>query len=510
MLCLSPRTFCTTFVLCLPATGALADLTAAEVWDDWKAYMASAGYELSLTETRGAGEITLSDLTMRTELGEDAGDGVVDIDFGTVRFVEQGDGTVAIELTPQNEIAMEFAPEEGETVNVTVSYTQTDHSMIASGDPSALTYSYDAAAIAMSLSSLTVDGTPIGQDVAKFDITMTDVAYVTETGVDVVRSIAQTMSAAGLGYDLRFADPEGEGSVDLKGAMQGVAFAGAGALPLDTDTQDLNAMLNDGFAFGGTFSAASGNYDMSFSGPDGAGTVNSTSQGAELEVAMGPEGLTYDVLQRDVAMNVLMTEFPLPLSFSAAEIGTGIQMPLQKSPDEQGFGLVVTLRDFAVSDMIWGLVDPQGQLPRDPATLVVDLSGTAKVLFDFLDPAQATVLEQTGAMPGELNTLSLNALTLDVAGAKLTGSGDFTFDNSDLTTFDGVPRPEGALDLSLVGGNGLLDKLVNMGLVPQDQAMGARMMMGLFAVPGAGADTLNSKIEVNGEGHVLANGQRIR
>lgn len=40
--------------------------------------------------------------------------------------------------------------------------------------------------------------------------------------------------------------------------------------------------------------------------------------------------------------------------------------------------------------------------------------------------------------------------------------------------------------------------------------MGARMMMGLFAVPGEGEDTLNSKIEVNGEGHVLANGQRIR
>ena len=39
--------------------------------------------------------------------------------------------------------------------------------------------------------------------------------------------------------------------------------------------------------------------------------------------------------------------------------------------------------------------------------------------------------------------------------------------------------------------------------------MGARMMMGLFAVPGEGEDTLKSKIEVNDEGHVLANGQRL-
>ena len=57
---------------------------------------------------------------------------------------------------------------------------------------------------------------------------------------------------------------------------------------------------------------------------------------------------------------------------------------------------------------------------------------------------------------------------------------------ADLTTFDGMPRPEGALDLELTGGNTLLDTLVAMGLLPEEQAMGARMMLGLFARPGAG------------------------
>jgi len=49
-----------------------------------------------------------------------------------------------------------------------------------------------------------------------------------------------------------------------------------------------------------------------------------------------------------------------------------------------------------------------------------------------------------------------------------------------------------------------------MGLVAEEQAMGARMMMGLFAVAGADEDTLNSKIEVNEQGQVFANGQRLR
>ena len=55
-----------------------------------------------------------------------------------------------------------------------------------------------------------------------------------------------------------------------------------------------------------------------------------------------------------------------------------------------------------------------------------------------------------------------------------------------------------------------MDKLVAMGLLPQDQAMGARMMLGLFARPGEGEDTLVSKIEVSGDGAISANGQRLQ
>jgi hypothetical protein len=70
--------------------------------------------------------------------------------------------------------------------------------------------------------------------------------------------------------------------------------------------------------------------------------------------------------------------------------------------------------------------------------------------------------------------------------------------------------PAGTINLMLVGGNGLLDTLVSMGLVPEDQAMGARMMLGLFARPGDGADTLVSEITFQEDGAILANGQRIR
>ena len=107
--------------------------------------------------------------------------------------------------------------------------------------------------------------------------------------------------------------------------------------------------------------------------------------------------------------------------------------------------------------------------------------------------------------PGTLEEVKVNALQLTLAGAELTGDGEFVFDNS-----IGIPMPSGIANFMLVGGNGLLDKLVGMGFVPDEQAMGARMMMGLFARPGDGPDTLVSTIEVNEDGSVLANGQRIK
>lgn len=507
---LSTLTRSTAIALCLPGSAAFADLTGADVWEDWKSYMTSAGYAVSGAEASSGSALTVTGVSMSMDLGDDAGEGTVAITLETLRFVEQSDGSVSIELPAQTSILLNMEPESDDDVVARINFNQTDPVMTVTGAPGDLTYTYGAQAASMVMSGLTVNGLPVPEDVAKVAVTLSDIAYVTQTTVDTMRTLAQDITIASIDYDFAFTDPEGEGSFKMLGAMQGVAMDGTGELPLEGDPQDLNAMLSAGLDFSGTFTSTGGNYDLTFTGPDGSGTANSVSEGGDFGFAMSADGLQYDVAQRNVDFNMLVTEFPLPLSISAAEMGTSISMPVQKSSDPQDFGLGVTLSDFTMSDMIWGLFDPSGQLPRDPATLLVELSGQAKVLFNFLDPTQAAILETTGAAPGEINALTLNTLELDALGARLTGAGAFTFDNSDMVTFDGVPRPAGALDLRLVGGNGLLDKLVTMGLVPEDQAMGARMMMGLFAVPGDTPDTLNSRIEVNDQGHVLANGQRIR
>ena len=497
-------------MLAVSVTGSHADVTAADVWADWQDYMASTGYAVTGNEAASGSDLTVTDMVMSVDFEDETGTTKVRIVMDEVMFAGNADGSVTIRLPEASAFDIETAGAEGEDVKITVDYAQAAPQMTATGDPGDVTYDYSADTVTMRLSNLNVDGVILTEEIAKFLVTMNTVGYRTRISAGDVRTLDQSMQASSLEYDIRFTDPAGEGNFALAGSMDGLGFEGDGTLPLETNPEDLNAMLNDGFAFAGTFTTTGGQYDLNFKGPDGSGTINSTSTGAKLDLAMDPSGIAYAVEQAGLAVNMLLTELPLPISFSAATTAVDMRIPVQKSTEEQDFGMVVTLRDFAMSDMIWSIFDPAAQLPRDPATIVVDLTGKAKVLFDILDPAQAAILEQADAAPGELNALTLNTLEVDAVGAKLTGSGDFTFDNSDLVTFDGMPRPQGALDLTLVGGNALIDKLNAMGLLPEEQAMGARMMLGLFAVPGGAEDTLTSKIEVNEAGHVLANGQRLR
>ncbi|MCV6591878.1 MAG: DUF2125 domain-containing protein, partial [Silicimonas sp.] len=192
-----------------------------------------------------------------------------------------------------------------------------------------------------------------------------------------------------------------------------------------------------------------------------------------------------------------------PMTFKMDEQSGRLKMPVVPGEAKQDFALVMALKGLEIDPFVWSMIDPGGQLPRDAATLVIDTAGEVILTEDIFDPEYAE--SAPSAPPGSIEALDVNEIRLSVAGAELTGDGALTFNNA-----MGIPMPIGAVNMMLKGGNGLLDKLVAMGLIPEEQAMGARMMTGMFARPGDGPDTLVSTIEMKEDGSILANGQRIK
>lgn len=491
------------------ASPVAADVTGPQVWADWQAYMRGFGYEMTGTESQSGGTLTVTDVSMTVDMPE--GEGSFAITLPRLGFVDNSDGSVTVELPDLMPMTFDVNPPEGEPARGTVNYAQTAPAMVVTGDPDDMTYTYSAEAVDVTLAALEVEGEPVTADMLSLAMRIADVSSVTRMQIGEMRSYTQDMSAAELTYDVAFVAPEeeGGGTGSLKGRMQGLEVDGTGDLPKATDATDMTAMVEAGMNVSGSFRYAAGGTDINLQSPDGPLVGTTASEGGTIAVAMGPDGLVYDVSQANVSIEMAQVpDLPFPLSLQMAKSALNLTMPLSAGEEPQDFAFGFTLGDFTVTDAIWNLFDPAGQLPRDPATIALDLTGKARMLVDMMDP-EATAALGPDTAPGELRALDVNNLLVAAVGARLTGSGGFTFDNSDTETFDGMPRPQGALDIRVEGANALIDKLVQMGLLPEEQAQGARMMMGLFGVP-QGEDVLTSTIEINEQGQILANGQRLQ
>lgn len=487
---------------------AWADLTADQVWADWKAYLGGMGYEVTGAENRSGNMLTISGMSMAMQFPE--AEGALTVTLPEMTLTDQGDGTVRIGLPEEFPISFMVTPEGEGPVKGTVNYLNRNMSMVVSGSPEDMTYAYSADQVTVSLASLEADGEPMPDGALAVLMDITGVAGTSQMKIGAMRDMVQSFTADGLSYALSFDDPETDDAGTFNGTLSGISYAGSGTIPTDFDAANFSNMLKSGFAFDGTLSYTAGNGSMNGTGDGETFAFSSKSQGGDFRIAMDASHVVYDLTSNGAEISVTTQELPFPVDLAMAKSGFKLDIPVQAGDAPQPFGLGMNLTDFTMSDMIWGMFDPVGALPRDPATIAVDLTGTATVLVDFLDPAVAETLEATGAAPGELNTLKINQLLVSMVGAKLSGTGEFEFDNSDFESFDGMPAPSGVANLTLVGANALLDKMIAMGFVSEDDAMGARMMMGMLAVPGDAPDTLNSKIEINKQGHVIANGQRIK
>jgi len=490
----------------ISGSAAMADVTPQQVWEDWQAYFSGFGYEVEAVTEQSGDTLSVRDLSMNMPMPE--AEGNLEIVIPELGFTDNGDGTVSITMPETLPIRVMAADDEGQAFESVIEYRSSGFEMLVSGDADRMTYTYSATSSTLELTEVTADGEPVEFGTAS--MTMSDMAGTSVMSSGDLRELTQEFTSGEVLYALDVTDPETGGRMTAQGSYDSLGYAGTGTLPDSMNSTDMAAMLDAGFSMDGTFEVGAGSGTMSFDENGDTFKTVSTSGGGDFGVSMDAGKLSYSGATTDIEMTVETNQLPFPVQFASQKLGFEMTTPVSKGDEPQDFAGSFTLSEFTMSEAIWAMFDPAQQLPRDPATVDIDLTGKARLLFDLLDPEQAEALEDMEEAPAELNALTLNRLTVRLAGAELTGEGDFTFDNSDLESFDGLPAPLGALDLQLVGGNGLLDKLVAMGLIPQDQASGVRMMMGLFARPGDGEDTLVSRIEVNEEGHVLANGQRLK
>lgn len=481
------------------ASPALADLTAEQVLEDQLKQMRAYGIEPKVTnQSSSGGTLVVEGISFAIEVPE----ATMRFEMGGGTFTEQGDGTVQITYPAEIPVTLNGTA-EGEDFAFEMLMTQSNTVAIVSGTPEEIRYDFTSDSFGVSEFKFLAP-----EEMTEIDMSVSFVAngisgFGEFVGGGEIRDYTADYSVESVSASISAAPEQEEGRFDLSMAIQSLGAKYSGRIAPQDLMASLAQSIEAGNAVDGSFTHGPLSYKVMVDAPDGKVDANIETASGTFDFAMGEDGLSYGGTGTNTSMTLAGTMMPLPpLTIKIAESEGRVSFPVVPSEDEQDFGLRIAYQGLEVDPMLWGMIDPAGNLPRDPANIVLDVSGVLTLLMDVFDPE---VMAQMAGIPGEINSLDLNELLITLAGAELTGDGAFTFDNS-----SGLPAPEGVANLMLNGGNTLLDTLVSMGLIPEEQAMGARMMMGLFAQPGQGDDSLVSTIEVKADGSVLANGQRIR
>jgi hypothetical protein len=494
----------TALALILPATASLAQVTPEEVWQNWQAMSTAAGQELTVGSAVRNGdvlEVSGVVVTYKDDLGS-----TFSAMIDKLQFADNGDGTVKVTMSESYPMDLVFAPTEDGPSSIKLTINQPGVEITAAGSAAETKYDFNAPTVAVVLNEVRDEtGTALNTK-GTLVLSETLASYVVTTTGET-STLDSSFTAKALALDLSGSGQDGVGEgvftvavTDLSGATKGT-FLGAEIMA------NMANALNSGFTTDSTFSFGAMSFNADVTDESGPFKLAATATGGGFVLAVDKARVNYGSSLNGASITVSGPEIPFPeVNVGFAESAFNVLIPASRSDVPQDFAFLTKVVDLTISEDVWGLFDPGAALSREPATFILDAKGTGRWLADIMDPAyQTDGLEP----PGELSSLDLTQFLVKAAGAEVGATGGLTFDNTDLESFDGLPAPTGQINVTIKGVNTLIDNLIAMGLLPDDQAMGFRMMLGMFTRPGAGGDEVTSLIEFK-DGGLFANGQRLQ
>ena len=223
----------------LVATGAFADLAAEDVWEDWKTYTTSFGYEVTGEETRSGDTLTITGIVMQAS--DDTLGSAAQATIDQIVLQEQADGTVTIDLPGIVPFEMTAPNELGGSTRVSMDYRQTGSDIVASGTSDAIDYTYSFDTVSLQTTGFEVNGEVLPPETNAIDVTINALTGTSQMTLDSLRRYVQNLQANSVSYTLSTTEAATGSKSDISGQFQDIKFEGSGAVPLrDVDSFDIS------------------------------------------------------------------------------------------------------------------------------------------------------------------------------------------------------------------------------------------------------------------------------
>ena len=484
-----------------------AELSVDQVWDDIVKRTKSSGYKVSTIQSRSDRMLVLSKLNLRHENLDEGYS--LNVNLGDMHLIPNNDGSVT--LSPSNTIAWDFLFLDAERDTMTVKLIQRTKnlSIVASGTVGQISYDYSAERIDLVFDEFELRRDKMRSDEADLRISLLDVIGKSEITGDALLETLSSFSAKNIDFMVLFAPKEEPYEGTWKTRLSNVAFASAGQVPDGISLQDVSSALSAGYNNSSVFEFEAGETDVSFNSGSQGFVFESSSTGGTASNTIAMKGLKSTSEIRSVKFSSSGDLLPFPLKALLGSLALRANLPVMPLPEQQAFVLNLELNELFLSEAVWNAFDPLNDLPHDPISLNLDVQGVMLLLKNVLGSGMSKADLNDFTAIASIVSLSFKSLMFSGFGAEVLAQGEFEFDNEDLKTFGGMPRPEGWANVKLMGINGFLEKAVKMGLIGSQQAMGAQMAIGMFALP-IGNDMTQTEVAIDKNGSVFANGQKLR
>lgn len=479
-------------LLLMLATPGHAQLTPEALWQGWQAVARESGQSLDAAADRAGDTLILRDLRGRAERQGT----LAESRLAWVRLTARPDGSVHVAMAPEVAVTTRFTDAGGQDGRIEMRLVQEAAEIVARGAPDAIEQVFTATRVAITEFAFTLDG-------ARQDVELTaearDLRSVQTTapgGAGGGLSGQGAGRAGWLAFDLSAAArAPREDSLRLAARIEAADWSFTVDGPADAAQPALEFDLRHGALFAMA--------DLRSGVPREAARGEIRAAGGTLALTQRPDGtMQLAVGARAARASVIAPRLPLEtVGFTAEEAEFVTRLPTAaQDAGAMPFGLDLALRGLLPGTDLHRLLDPSGAYPLRPGALAFEISGRMR--------AGAAGAAQAPA-PGRIESLRLRNLLVDFEGARLSGRGDLAFSAPPAAPPAAGVRPEGKVELELDGGDALLQKLGQAGLIAENQVMGLRMMLAMFTVPGTTPDSMRAEIEFTPEGRVLANGQPL-
>ncbi|MBL1436391.1 MAG: hypothetical protein COB08_009360 [Rhodobacteraceae bacterium] len=494
-------------ILALTSTSAMAEITPRDVIESWRTAYAGMGATITYDAAELDGKLVqLNNVSSIEILGNDT----TTSGFNWVRMQQQGDGSILVTFSPGGERTVITTGQYGISSTVTTRYDFSAMSMVATGYPSDIRYTYSAPQVIYSeVSGDESYGKKIDLILTDFSGEATSITNVTESGPRVAdfgefsfgrADITITESAltsplqttrilavnAGMAYRVEFpltdilAEPTVLTDMPARIDMQ-MSFS-SGALSGQTES-------NYGFEFDPrliTFGHAGGSVNMRAS-------HNQLSFGfSSQEGRLGMSDPSISGVEFDAAVSEANFEFSIPF---------------RRSDTAKPFSLSLALKQLSLGAESWANMDPENAMGQPSADLVLSFTGLMRIINGvFEDKSELEHNDASFFVPN----LSVDTARISIGDAVIDGRGNLRFNPRQIDPDTGRAAAKGELEFSIIGALGFLDRFGRLSGVDPMMILGAKGGLGMFASPTDTPDSFTSKIEFLSGGGIEVNGQTVR